>query len=62
MKDVYVETGAQATALRSYQIQAVLGKTTTATEYILSAQNGIAYGSGVTAKVSTISGSMEHIV
>ncbi len=60
--NVYVETGAQATALRSYQIQAVLGKTTTATEYILSAQNGIAYGSGVTAKVSTISGSMEHIV
>jgi hypothetical protein len=60
--NVYVETGAQATALRSYQIQAVLGKTTTATEYILSAQNGAAYGSGVTAKVTTISGSMEHIV
>ena len=60
--NVYVETGAQSVALRTYAMQAVLGKTTTATEFILSAQNGAAYGSGVTAKVTTISGSMEHIV
>ena len=60
--NVYVETGAQSSALRTYALQAVLGKTTTATEFILSAQNGAAYGSGVTAKVTTISGSMEHIV
>jgi len=58
----FVQTTVQPTKLASYNVKAVLGSTTTATEFRLKAFNGATHSSGVTAVAQRISGSMEHIV